>query len=127
MQKPSANHPTACREMVDGQHDHGADDCHEHAVEIEAGDASSPKLVEEKATDDGADDTQHDVKDNAFAFLVDDLAGDEARDEAENDPPDDRHRSVLILVLWARAGCFSLSSGCHGRPSRTRKHCPWHS
>jgi hypothetical protein len=64
--------------MVDEQHHYRTDDRHEHAVDIEAGDAFCPELGEQKAANDRADDPQHNVEDHPFARLVDDLAANEA-------------------------------------------------
>src|SRR3954468_12581111 len=88
---PSANGATAGQEMVDDQHDDGTDHRHEHAVDVEAGHARRPELVEQKAADHRADDAEDDVEQQALALAVDDLAGDEAGDQTEHDPADDRH------------------------------------
>src|ERR1700736_3958277 len=67
--------------VIDHQHDDRADNSDEHAVEVEARDGSRAELGEQEATHDRADDAQHDVKNDTFALLVDDLAGNEASDE----------------------------------------------
>src|SRR3954453_21151372 len=88
---PSANGAAAGQEMVDDQHDDGADHRHEHAVDVEAGHPRRPELVEQEAADHRADDAEDDVEQQALALAVDHLAGDEAGDQTEHDPADDRH------------------------------------
>src|SRR3954462_12163651 len=88
---PSANGAAAGQEMVDDQHDNGADHRHEHAVDVEAGHAGRSELVEQEAADYRADDAEDDVEQQALALAVDDLAGDEAGDQPEHDPANDRH------------------------------------
>src|SRR3954452_1207349 len=96
---PSANGAAAGQEMVDDQHDDGADHRHEHAVDVEAGHAGRPELVEQEAADHRADDAEHDVEQQALALAVDNLAGDEAGDQPEHDPADDRHAVSFLPGL----------------------------
>src|SRR4051794_10505401 len=44
--------------MVDDQHNDGTDHRHEHAVDVEAGHACRPELVEQEAADHRADDAE---------------------------------------------------------------------
>jgi hypothetical protein len=63
------------------QEDHdGADYGHKHAVEVEAINAFRAELGEEEAPNEGADDTENDIEENALTGLIDDLACDEPSD-----------------------------------------------
>src|SRR3954470_20052762 len=77
--------------MVDPQHDHGPDDGHDQAVDVQTGHPGRAEEAEQKAADYGADNSQHDIQYHALACLVDDLAANEPGDQAENDPRQNRH------------------------------------
>jgi hypothetical protein len=80
--------------MVDEQDHDRTDDRHEHAVEIEAGDAFSPESGKQKAADDRADDPQHNVADQPFArlILLTILLPIKPAIRPKNQPADDRYR-----------------------------------
>src|SRR5579883_2254003 len=84
--------PATEERVIEHQQDDSPDNGDEHAVEIEARHSLVAKdRGEHKAPDKGPGDPQHDIEENAFACLVDDLAGDEAGNEAQNEPADDGH------------------------------------
>src|SRR4051795_13079967 len=82
--------------MVDQQHHDCADDCNEHAVEVEAVDTACAELSKEKPAHDCTDNSQHDVEDHSFTRLVDDLTGNEAGDQTQNKPANDRHAKLRL-------------------------------
>lgn len=55
--------------------DHGADECDEQAVEVEAGDARVAELLEQKAAQNRADDADQDVAEQAQPRAAHDEAG----------------------------------------------------
>src|SRR5262245_58246160 len=84
--------------VVDPQHNDGAHDRDDHAPEIEAGDPRSAEGAEYEAADDGSDDPQHDVEQQALTLRIDDLASDESRDQAQYDPADDGHEDTSACI-----------------------------
>jgi ATP-dependent DNA ligase len=64
--------------VLDDEHNHRTHHGDEHAPDIEAIDAGCADGIEEKPTNDRADDAEDDVEDRALARLVDDFAGDES-------------------------------------------------
>ena len=61
--------------------DHENQDCTQHghhqAVDVQTSDTVSPEKAEKPTAHHGADDSQDDVEEKAFAALVDDFASDE--------------------------------------------------
>jgi hypothetical protein len=72
--------------VIDDKDDHSANDRDQDAVKIQTGNTHVAKGVKEPAAYDGADDSQHNVQDHAFAAFIDDFAGDETCNEPQNDP-----------------------------------------
>jgi hypothetical protein len=77
----------AYHSVIYDQHHYRTDDCHEHAVEIETGDALRPNQAEQETTDDAPNNSQHDIEDHTFARLIDDLASDETSYQAQTSQP----------------------------------------
>jgi hypothetical protein len=87
--------------VIEEQHDDGADDGHEHGIEIEARDAGAADLGENESADKRAHQTQRNVDEATFALVVDDPARNEARDQPEYGPTQNRH-----YFLHCFAGVF---------------------
>jgi len=64
--------------VIEQQHHDCTDDCYKHAVNVEAGHTGCSELVEEKTADYRSHNPKNDVKNEAFASLVDDLAANES-------------------------------------------------
>ena len=62
--------------VPDDQHDNRADDRDKQAIEVEAGYPHVSELIEKPSTYHRADDSEHDVQQQAFAALVHDFAAD---------------------------------------------------
>ena len=77
--------------MVKHQHDDGADNRHEHAVEVETSNASSANSGEDEASDNRSDYAENNVEKETLTGLVDDLAAYKPGDQAEYDLADNRH------------------------------------
>lgn len=69
--------------MIDHQHNHGADEGDEDAVEVDAVGGRVPDRVEDEAAHQGPDNAQHDIHHKARSGPVDDLAGQEASDQPD--------------------------------------------
>jgi hypothetical protein len=69
--------------VIDDKNENRPADGDQHAVEIETRDAFAAELVHNPAADDRPNNAEDDVEDNAFAPVIDDLAGDETSDEAQ--------------------------------------------
>jgi hypothetical protein len=67
--------------LLDEEYDNGANDCDEHAPDVEPVHTNGAKRVEDETTDNGADNAKHDVKDKAVTTSIDELASDKTRDE----------------------------------------------
>src|SRR5207248_6199693 len=67
------------------------DNCDDHAVKVEAGDAGRTEEIEQKTTHQGADDPQRDVEPKTLALLVDNFASDKPSNQTKYDPTDDPH------------------------------------
>src|SRR5215831_13437842 len=72
--------------VIDPKHDHGADYRHQHAPDIEAGDAGRAQQIEQIAADYGTDDAEHNVHQDTLTRADVDLARDEAGDQAQDNP-----------------------------------------
>jgi hypothetical protein len=83
--------------VIDQQYDDCPNDCNDHAIEIEAGNAACAKLCENKASDKCTDNAEDDVEKETRACFVNDLAGDEAGYKSKHDPADDRRCAPLLL------------------------------
>ena len=68
---------TTSDSVIDQENHDGPDYSHKHAVEIEASNALRTELGEEEAPDEGADDAENDIQENALTRFVDDFACDE--------------------------------------------------
>src|SRR5689334_22417148 len=77
--------------MVEQKYHDRPHDRHDHAPDVEAGDADSPYQGEQKSSDDPSDDPEENVEDDTLSLLVDDLACNETGNQAQNDPADDGH------------------------------------
>lgn len=60
----------AYHSVIYDQHHYRTDDCHEHAVEIETGDALRPNQAEQETTDDAPNNSQHDIEDQPSPVLL---------------------------------------------------------
>jgi hypothetical protein len=76
---------------------------HQLAVKIHAGDAHMAERMEDPAACHRARDAEDDVQQQAFAGLVNDLAGDQSRPVAQNDPSQE-WSSGMLLVRMRRPG-----------------------
>src|SRR5439155_3265752 len=107
----------------DDDNDHCADDggydrAHgEWAVD----DVDAEQRAGEEATDDRADDAEHDVPDDAEALVTpDEETGQVAGDRAEHDPGNDAHELPPSL-----RGCPPRRAGFHCLPANLRpRQCP---
>src|SRR5437016_393835 len=99
----SGSHSASPDCVVDHQENHSSDDGHDETVDVQPGDPLHAEQVEQPASDHSADDPQGDVQEEPFARLVDQLAADEPRDQAEYNPRDDRHWSVLPILVRVMA------------------------
>jgi probable H4MPT-linked C1 transfer pathway protein len=72
--------------VVEPEHHDGADDRHDHAVDIEAGDAGCADGREQIAADNRTDDAEHDVEQHTLTGADEDFAGDEASDQTQHNP-----------------------------------------
>jgi len=91
-----ASSPPPGEGMVHDEHYDGAECRNENAVHVEPGHPCLPELVEQKAPNQCADDTQHDIHDHPFARLVHNLAAQKPGNEAEKDPCENRHDQTPI-------------------------------
>ena len=75
--------------------------------------------VNQEAAHQRADQSEHDVKDDAFAAFVDDLAGQKAGDEADHEPDDDAREHAAVVVGGDDDGIGGQERGevlKHGKP-----------
>jgi hypothetical protein len=114
--------------VVHDEQNDGADDGHEHALEVEPGDTRHrmhvghlSKRVEEPASNDCANDAKNDVQQDTFSPLVDDLAAEETRDETKDDPSNYGHDGLLALELLEPTGGKTLEGDEPKVPSRCGK------
>jgi hypothetical protein len=72
--------------MIDNQEDYCANHCDQEAIEIQARHVSRAEGVEKPAPDDRTSNSQHDIEENSFSCLVDDLAANETCHQTQHDP-----------------------------------------
>jgi hypothetical protein len=65
--------------MIDNEHNDRTNDCDQKTPSIEAGYAHAARRVENEASNDGSNYAKHDIKQDALALRVDNLARDKAR------------------------------------------------
>jgi hypothetical protein len=94
----SSNSASASNRVVDPQDHDSADNGDDQAPDVEARHSPSANRAEQYATNEGADDAEHEVGHKAGTAAVHDLARDPAGDEPKDDPGDDRHVSPLLLI-----------------------------
>src|SRR6516164_7785349 len=83
---------TTCQFLSEDQkHDNGANNCNNHAPDVEACDAARTKNAKQKAANQRADYSEGDIEPKSLSLLVDDLAPDEPRDKAKYNPAEDAH------------------------------------
>jgi hypothetical protein len=83
--------PAASHGVIDQEHDNRANDCDNHAPDVEASDALGTKKAEQKAANKRADYSEGDVEPEALTLPLNDLAPNEPRDKAKYDPAEDAH------------------------------------
>jgi hypothetical protein len=74
--------------VVEPKHRNRANDRNAHTVWIEASDPGRAKGAEQKPTDEGADDAEDYIEEQAGACASDDIAGYEACDKSQENPGD---------------------------------------
>src|SRR6516165_9070065 len=104
---PSRSATTTRYCIVDQQHHDRPDNCDDHAVNINAGNAGRAEEIEQKSTHQGADNPQRDVDPKTLALFVDNLASDEPSNQAEYDPADDAH---VVLLQEPRSSRVQLQA-----------------
>jgi hypothetical protein len=72
--------------VIEKQQNHGADDRHEHTVEVESAYAGLTKEAEEPPAGKSANNTQEDVEDDPLTSPIYNLATDISGNQTENDP-----------------------------------------
>src|SRR5438132_719095 len=103
--KNSTKAATPRQSVVEEEHHDGAYSCDEHRIEIEPGDALAADMGENIPADAGANDTQDDIQDAAFAALIDDVAREKAGNQPKDNPADERHActsKLRLRVLYLR-------------------------
>ena len=79
-------------QVINQQHNDGANDGHDNAVKVQSGDIALPeKSCSQKAANDGSNNSENNIQDEAFAGFIYYFAGDKARDEAKDKPRYNRH------------------------------------
>jgi hypothetical protein len=68
--------------VVYDQHNHRANHCHKHAVNVESGHAGVTDSVKKPTSNNRPDDTEDNIQQNAFTTLIDQLTGDETGDQS---------------------------------------------
>ena len=87
---PSQSNPAPAGDRVVDPQDHdGADNRNDQAPDIETGHSASADRAEKDASDEGADDAEHEVCQKAGTAAMHDLARNPAGDEPKYDPSDD--------------------------------------
>jgi hypothetical protein len=81
----------ASNAVIDNQDQDGSCRSHEHAIEIQAGNATSAEKAEQISAENRANDSQHDIQKYAFAVPVDDLAPKKSGYQTEKNPTYNRH------------------------------------
>jgi hypothetical protein len=76
------NGGTAYQQVVKHQEHHCAGNRYQQAVDVESGHAGHAEGIEQPPADDGADDTEYDIKQHTFSGVIDDLARDKSRDKS---------------------------------------------
>src|SRR6185312_3678790 len=89
--------PAPEEKVVDQEKHNCSDHRHHQAVDIESADSGHSHGAEYPTTDHSADDSEHDIENQPFAALVDDLAADEPCYQTENDPRYKGHMSLLVV------------------------------
>ena len=102
MKKLSATATTTAEETNDPDQNHGAEDCHDKTVDIEAGNTcGTEEVLHDKAADECTSDTADHVFDAAHLLV---LAGDDAGDPtcqcAEYDSNKNVCQSHVCLRNW---------------------------
>jgi hypothetical protein len=82
---------TARHRMISEKHYDSANDCHNHAPEVETGYALHAERAEQNSSDDRTHYAESDVEPEAFTGLVDNFAADEARNQTQYKPADNSH------------------------------------
>ena len=77
--RDSSQSPSPGNRVVDYQYHYRPNNGDHQAVKVEPGDRTLAKRRKDKSADYGSYNPEHDVKEEARALFVDDLAGDEAR------------------------------------------------
>jgi hypothetical protein len=72
--------------MVQDQDKNGAGHGHQETVQIQAGCATGSEETEHPSSSDRTENAEHDVKEDAFSSLVDDLTGNEASQQTQHNP-----------------------------------------
>jgi hypothetical protein len=81
----------ASNAVIDNQDQDGSCRSHEHAIEIQAGNATSTEKAEQISAQNSANDSQHDIQKYAFAVPVDNLAPKKPGYQTEKNPTYNRH------------------------------------
>src|SRR5277367_5068810 len=87
---------SAADSVINEEDDYGASHGDQETVEIHAGYTGQAQESGEPSADDGADDAQNDVHDEALAPFINQLASDETGDQTEHDPGENRHLEPLL-------------------------------
>ena len=83
-----ASDHTANRVISDQEHN-CTDDSDKQTVKVRPGHTTRPKSLKEKAADRRTYDSQQDVKEKPFTFLVNELAPNETHNQTQHDPSED--------------------------------------
>src|SRR5262245_38630859 len=91
------------QKAVSPQKDDRAHDGDTKAIDIQTRDPRHAGQAEQPATNNGADNAQNDVEDQAFPGLIHELVADEPCDQPEDYPGDDRHDWISFPRLRVAA------------------------
>jgi hypothetical protein len=103
--------------MVHYQNDYRTDDGNRNAADIDTRDTPVTETLEDCTADDRPDNPEDNIKNQAPAAAVDDLASDEARNETDYEPSYDSH-IILPNKIWIRLNREPVIEG-QGQPPAT--------
>jgi hypothetical protein len=72
--------------VVNNQKDHGTNHSDQQAIQVQACDSGGAEGIKEPASNDGADNPQNDIEDQALALFIDNLAPDETGEQTKHNP-----------------------------------------
>jgi hypothetical protein len=90
--------------MIENQNDNGSNHSYEQAIQIYACNAVGSEHTEKPAAHYRTDDSQHDIKDDAFARFIYQLAAYETSNQAQHNPCKNRHKCSPLFAPLAPFG-----------------------